>query len=792
MKYQMTLNVKRLGAVAVVCVVIALGVFSILDASFPFPVKGLHPPAATIVQDENGAPLRFFLPKDERWRFPVKLDEVAPVMVRTLTASEDRFFKWHPGVNPLAILRATLQNTVSGRIISGGSTIPMQLARLAQPRDRTFSAKCIEAFRALQLTKAHEKQELLELYLNLTPYGRNIIGVGAAAHFYFGKTPEKLSLGESAMLAILPRAPTRYDPIRNPTAARAARDRLLDVLARRGVFSQEQIAQAKKQALPTELTKAPMLAPHLSQQIIHEKGAWRGEQMRYIKTTINTRTQRVTQGKVAQRIGRLRELGLENAAVVVLERKSRALRAMVGSAEFFNNARHGQINAAMIKRSPGSTLKPFLYALAFDAGEVVPASYLLDIPTDFSGYTARNYDNVYRGRVTVEQALTLSLNSPAVRLLSKVGLPNFYSILKKGGLQTLDKPYTHYGLPLVLGGCEARLLDLTSLYATLANGGLHRPVVYYQEDLELAQGLDAHAGVRILSAESCALTGEILSGLERPDVPRAWKLTRDAPAVAWKTGTSFGHRDAWAIGWSKEYVIGVWVGNLDGAPCKGISGAKHAGPLLLDVFRALEPGGASLPVPDMLNIDEIELCADSRDMPGALCPQTITAKYIPGVSKFKQDNMFKRIFVDTETGLRLEGRCLGRRPHKSLLVKEYPVELAAWMRSQGDTPPLTPALSPVCTDVPTGHGPRIVSPTARTPYLLRPEAPVRFQRIPLSAQAPMDSGTLFWYQNGKLVAQGPADEPVFLAPQPGRHRLVVMDEHGRMDALHYRVGAQSD
>ena len=791
-----------LSAAAVLVIAGYLG-FWLANAGFPFPLAALHPPAATVVTDERGEPLRFFLPADEQWRFPVRRDEVAPVLKKVLIASEDRYFYRHPGVNPLAILRAFFTNLRQLRVVSGGSTITMQVARLADPRPRTLVAKAVEAFRALQLERIYSKNELLEFYLNLTPYGRNIVGVAAASYFYFGKTPDKLSLGESALLAVIPRAPGRYDPVRSPAGAKAARDGLLDRLAAARVFSAEEIEAARMQPLPTAIKKPPVIAPHFCelarQQNIQGVGLASGPRASRIRTAIDLRVQRTAAEKVGERIGWVRDQGLENIAVVVIETKSRKLRAMVGAADFFDQAHHGMINGALIRRSPGSTLKPLLYARAFDDGRLVPQSLLLDIPTDFAGYVAKNFDGAYRGRVSAEEALVHSLNSPAVRLLSEVGLVEFYELLKAGGLSTLNRPAANYGLPLVLGACEVTLLDLANLYATLADAGIFRDVVFYpaptrpeqeggaRRPARRPQDADPATGRRVLSAEACVLTSRILAKVERADMPWAWNLTRDVPAVAWKTGTSFGHRDAWAVGFSAKYTIAVWVGNLDGRAVKGISGAKQAGPILFDLLRALESGGAELPRPESLDIDETEVCAESRHLPGPFCPERIKVEYLPGRSVLPQCALHRQIFVDAETGERLEGDCLAKRPHVTMVVKEYPLELEAWRRSQSQPTAESPALSPLCTEVPADASPRIISPSAKTPYKLRRDAPPSFQRIALVAQTNADARELFWYQDGQLVAHGAPTQKLFLDPLPGEHRIVVQDELGRMDGVTFKV-----
>ncbi|HSF40823.1 MAG TPA: penicillin-binding protein 1C [Thermoanaerobaculia bacterium] len=757
-----------------------------MDLVFPFPWEDLHRPPAVVVEDRMGEPLRFFLPADQRWRFPVRLEDLPPELPRALVASEDRRFWEHPGVDPAAVVRAAWSNLRSGEVVSGASTIPMQIARMAEPGPRTLPSKIRESFRALQLERRYSKEELLEIYLNLTPYGGNVEGVGAAAWFYFGKDPDQLSLGEIALLTALPRSPVRYDPTIHPKAAFEAKNRVLRQLAQRGAFETQEIGDALRQPVPESRRRPVFAAPHFTELVARQV---RSEPR--IRTSLDRRVQDVVHEQVRGRIGGLRDEGIGNAAVVVIENDTRAVRAFVGSAGFLETYFDGQVNGAMARRSPGSTLKPFLYALAMDTGRVIPATYLLDVPTDFSGYVAENYDERYRGRVTVREALILSLNACAVRLLSDVGLADFHKLLLRGGLGTLDKGPEHYGLPLVLGAGEVTLLDLTNLYASLAEGGVHRPVRMLETDGPASRTVEPETSSnRLMSPESARVITQILTDVRRPDFPEAWDLTQGAPAVAWKTGTSYGHRDAWAVGFSRRYTIGVWVGNFDGRPKKGIAGSQHAGPLLFDLFRAIEPGGDGPGKPEGLRLDTIEVCAGSHELPGPFCPKRMRVTYLPGRTKLSSCALHQRVLVDAETGdLLASGDCLGKRPHEFRLLEVFPPELVAWWRSQGMMVASLPRVSPACQGIPAGEPPRIVSPDSTTAYRLRRDAPAEYQRIPLVAQASPGANHLFWYQDGLLVATTATTsaEPRFLSPVLGEHRLVVTDDLGRTAGITYRV-----
>jgi penicillin-binding protein 1C len=521
------------------------------------------------------------------------------------------------------------------------------------------------------------------------------------------------------------------------------------------------------------------------------KARFRGEPR--LRTTLDRAVQDVAQAQVSRRIRELRELGIGNASAVVIDNRTRTVLALVGSADFRERAFQGQVNGALARRSPGSTLKPFLYAMALDEGRLAPDSYILDVPTDFSGYVAENYDDRYRGRVTVREALITSLNACAVRLLAEVGLADFHKLLLRGGLASLDRPVGGYGLPLVLGAGEVRLLDLTNLYASLAEEGKYRPLRLLEPDPKEMDGqrrrLPEPEAVRLFSPEAArAITG-ILTDVRRPDLPEAWDLTRDVPAVAWKTGTSYGHRDAWAVGYSARLTIGVWVGNFDGRPRKGIAGSQHAGPLLFDLFRALDGGGRGPLKPDGLLPDEIEVCALSHELPGPYCPTRVRIPYLPERTHLRACTLHQRMLVDRDTGERLAGDCVSRRPHELRLFTIYPAELVAWWRSQGNKIQDVPRLSAACSGIPDGEPPRIVSPDGDTPYRLRRDSPVEYQRIALVAQASPGVQHLYWYQDGMLVATTDAGSAGnrFLEPVRGEHRLVVTDDLGRSDGVTYKV-----
>ena len=474
-------------------------------------------------------------------------------------------------------------------------------------------------------------------------------------------------------------------------------------------------------------------------------------------TTLDRRLQRLAEQQVRRRTAELTSRGVGNAAAVVLDLETRAVVAWVGSADFWSEAAQGQVDGVLARRSPGSTLKPLLYALAFDRGLAVPDSWLLDLPRDYAGYVPQNYDGRYRGQVTAREALVQSLNAPAVALLAEVGLEPFHALLVKGGLTTLETEPGRHGLPLVLGAAEVDLVSLTNLYATLAAGGRHRPWTVRPE-----QAAGPAAGEPLLSSEAAALVLDVLTGVERPDLPESWKLARGVPKVAWKTGTSFGHRDAWAVGVSGRRAIGVWVGNFDGTAVQGISGSRDAAPLLFDLFRAVDGGGAAAsPAASPAPVStEIELCEVSRQLPGPWCPTRMTAPYLPGRTRLTECRRHRRVLVDAESGELLPGSCGRGRPRVAKVVTVQPPELVGWWRSRGQAVEGLPPVAAGCSEAAAGRAPQILSPDPKTPYRLRRDAPRAYQKLPLVAHADARAERLYWYQDGTLVTTAPPGDEV--------------------------------
>ena len=542
-----------------------------LDLAFPPPLARMRE-VSPVVVDRNGEWLMAFTTGAGRWRLAARLDDIDPEFRRRLIAVEDRRFWFHPGVDPLALARAGLAYARAGRVTQGGSTITMQLARLLEPRPRTVRSKLIEIMRALQIERRLSKREILAAYLTLAPYGGNLEGVRAASRAYFQRDPRWLDDAEMALLIALPQAPEARRPDRRPEAARAARDRVLGHFVALGAINARRAAEARQSAIPPR-TPFPVLAPHAAEALA---AANPGQSV--IGSTLDARLQRDLESLTSRRAG-----GLERdaqIAILAVEIEGRLVRARIGGG---GRARAGgYIDMTRAVRSPGSALKPFVYAIAFDEGIAAPETLVRDAPRRFGGYLPENFDRRFHGDVSLEEALRHSLNLPAVATLERIGARRFEAALRRAGadVRMPRRAIAEPGLALALGGVGVTLEDLVGLYAALGDAGRARPLVS-----------EARAGLafsnRFVRAETATRVLDILAASPSPAGRAPALLAQGAPAVAFKTGTSYGFRDAWAIGVSSGYAIGVWVGRPDGAPRPGATGREAALPILFEAFDLL-------------------------------------------------------------------------------------------------------------------------------------------------------------------------------------------------------------
>lgn len=550
----------------------------VFDARHPPTLDPVGRPSVMVL-DRTGTLLRPFTTQAGRWRLPVAVDDVDPRYLELLFAYEDKRFRDHFGVDPRAMLRAVWQAATTGGIVSGGSTLTMQTARLLEDRhERTLDRKLVEMVHAVQLERRLSKDEILERYLALAPFGGNLEGVRAASLAYFGREPARLTLGQAALLVALPQAPEGRRPDRHPEAAKAARDRVLDRVAAAGAISQADADEAKRERVPTARRPVPMLAPHLARRLVaaHPETAIH-------RTTLDGRVQRELETLARERADTLGP-GI-STAILVADAASGEILASVGSADFLSVARQGHVDMTRAIRSPGSTLKPFIYGLAFEAGLAHPETLIEDRPIRFGDYRPENFDDVFHGTVTIREALERSLNVPAVAVLDAIG-PNRLAVRLRGTGATLKLPRIEApSLAIGLGGVGLTLKDLTHLYVALARGGA--PV--HLHALPLADGVDPArgAGDRLFDRRAAWLVADVLRGTPPPQNARGGE-------IAYKTGTSYGYRDAWSVGFDGRTVVAVWVGRPDAAPVPGLTGRTAAAPLLFDAFARVSPARTPL------------------------------------------------------------------------------------------------------------------------------------------------------------------------------------------------------
>ncbi len=543
---------------------------AVLDRAFPPDLRQAQD-LSTIVVDRQGRLLRAFVTKRGTWRLPVRLAQVSPLYRRMLIAYEDKRFYYHPGIDPLALGRALVQWADNGRVISGASTLTMQAARLLEPGDRRIVGKLRQAARALQLELRYSKSEILRIYLNLAPFGGNLEGLRAASLAWFGREPTHLTPGQAALLVALPQLPTTIRPDRYPARAKAARDKILTLLAARGIITFEQARDGIAEAVPTRRRPLPFIAPHLARWL---HAARPGQRVH--RTTVDRELQTAVAALARSELATLHPSA--TVAVVVVENATGKVRTYLGSAAFFNAQRLGQVDMIRAVRSPGSTLKPVIYGMAFDGLLIHPETVIADVPTRFGGYRPENFLRVYHGDVSIRRALQQSLNIPAVAVLEGVGPARFAGRLRAAGIRLrFDAGDKGPGLPLALGGGGVTLLELAKLFAGLARGGAISP-------LRVRQNTPRGKAVRLVTPVAAWYLARILEAAPPPDATVARQLANRPYPIAYKTGTSYGFRDAWAVGYDSHYTVAVWVGRPDGTPSPGRFGRKTAALILFRVF----------------------------------------------------------------------------------------------------------------------------------------------------------------------------------------------------------------
>src|SRR5881398_1008817 len=711
-------------------------------------------------RDRNSKLLRVTLTADQKFRIWTSLRNISPALIDATLQFEDKYYRYHPGVNPVALMRAAF-GLRPGGAHTGASTITMQVARLRYHLPtRTFRGKFIQIVRALELERHYSKSQILEAYLNLAPYGRNIEGAGAAGQIYFGKTAAHLTTPEAIALCVIPQSPTRRALFadRDNRSLDSAQSNWYDRVKINWQFSARSFS-ARAQ------TERKFLAPHFVQQVVAtEKG--RDE----IATTLDLAKQQLIERRIADYIRTNRSRGIQNAAALLIDTRSMEVLAQVGSADFFNAEIQGQVDGTRAPRSPGSTLKPFVYGLALEQGLIHPLSILSDAPQSFGDYDPENFDREFVGPIRACDALARSRNLPAVELASQLRDPTLYEFLRAAGVK-LSRSEWLYGLTLPLGGAEVTMEDLVRLYAALANNGELRSLRRTSCDPTALRGRS------IIMPEAAFLTLEMLN-LPRPEVGRAY--SDQAAPVFWKTGTSHGFRDAWSVAVFNHYVLVVWIGNFDGRSNGIFVGRIAAAPLLFQIIDSLratwpEPNRPHLPPPGA-NLKRVSFCAVSGDLPEPYCAQQVEGWFIPGISPIKQCDVHQEVLVDAASGLRV-ARDDGTRQLRHEIYEFWPTELLSIFRRAGVPRKLPPPFLPGTAAefvARSGNVPRITSPSSEREILL-----TSTNTIPLQAKADADVREIYWFAGKTFIGKGPPQEVVSWKASAGQYELIALDDHGR-------------
>lgn len=739
---------------------------------------------STCVYDREHHLLRLTLTPDGAFRVYTPLEKIAPVLRETTVLYEDRYFFQHPGANPAALLRGLAHEFSGGRRI-GASTIPMQVARLRfRLHTRTWWGKSLQILRALQLERHYTKAEILEAYLNLCSYGRNVQGAGAASLLYYGESPDYLTLSQALTLSVVPQSPARRAP---RLVAESGGDNRALFSARAALFRQwvnfhpedadktsvlEMALQVRSPA------SRPFLAPHLVDYIVTQAAG------SSITTTVDLSLQRLLERQIERFVEARQDRGIHNAAALLVDYRTMEVLAGVGSADYFSVAIQGQVNGLNMRRSPGSTLKPFVYGLALDQGVIHPHSLLKDTPLNFAGYNPENFDRDFSGAIQAQQALIQSRNTPAVWLASRLKPQSFYQFLQKIGVADLQGE-SHYGLTLALGSAEVSMEDLARGYALLANHGVLQPLQYLRNHTPTA-------GRRLLSPEASFLVLDMLKECSRPDGAGRQSLT--AP-VAWKTGTSWSFRDAWSVAVFDHYVLVVWVGNFDGSGDAALVGRKCAAPLLFSMIDAIRASQGTPTSPPSwqnhqnLHLAEVDLCALTGDLATAHCLHRSQGWFIPGVSPLTTCSVHQLVAIDPHTHLRLPLESAPPEATKEI-YEVWPSDLAELFRLAGlprRSPPPYARDSALARESALSTAPRIISPRANLTYALRLSAEASARTVALSAVTAADTTTLYWFSGSALLGLTAPAQTLAWGPEPGRHQVRVVDNRGRSDQREINV-----
>jgi penicillin-binding protein 1C len=786
-----------------------LGLALLLGYAWCLPDPLFDAPVSTILTDREGRLLDARIARDEQWRFPQR-DQVPAKFATCITRFEDQRFWYHPGVDPLAMLRALWLNVSQGTVVSGGSTLTMQVIRLSrQGQARTLGEKLIELVLATRATLRYAKSSILGLYASYAPFGGNVVGLDAAAWKYFGRAPEQLSWAEMATLAVLPNAPALIHPGRNRDALRRKRDALLDRLLAHGDLDSLTHELALLETLPAAPMPLPHLAPHLLARHHANLPAHPSTAQSRLRSTLDRSLQQRSSQILAHHHQRLQGQGIHNAGALIVAVATGDILAYLGNTPCHDGTHGCRVDVTTARRSTGSILKPFLYASMLSDGELLPHTLLPDVPSYFGGYSPSNYDQTYRGAVPASRALARSLNVPAVRMLQSHGVTKFQDELQRLGLTTLDRSAEDYGLSLILGGGEATLADLAAAYAGMARSlnqyraynGRYAPQAYRplnydaaasRGPLEPAQH-DQLVRNGPLGAGAIWHTFEAMVMVTRPSVEAYWEFFDSDERIAWKTGTSFGYRDAWAIGTTPDYVIAVWVGNADGEGRDGLVGGQVAAPILFDLYDALG-GQRRWFVPPYDDLRQVATCRESGHRASSLCP-VIDSVWVPLAGLRTLPCPYHEVIrLDPSGQYQVHSDCESPQTMQQDTLLVLPPTQAWYYRKRHPSYRVPPPYRPDClAHLPSGQ-------TATPMQWIYPQQDTRIY-VPVELNGEQGKvvfevahreqvSVLYWHLDEQYLGETVEIHQMALSPPPGEHLITVVDAAGHRLTRAFTVVAE--
>lgn len=754
----------------------------------PSPLFNL--PYSFALYDQNESLLGARIATDGQWRFPL-IKKLPDKFAQSLIAFEDKRFYWHQGIDPIGIARAMRQNLAQGKVVSGGSTITMQVIRLARNgRSRSVFEKMVEAIMALRLELTYSKKDILRLYASHAPFGGNVVGLEAASWRYYGKDPLLLSWAEAATLAVLPNSPALIHPGRNREKLRAKRDRLLQRLCDKGFMDKTELDLSLDEPLPNAPLALPDLAPHLLERAKQEH-----PDLAFANSTLRKPLQEKSTAILEKHQHFLAQNGIHNAAAFIMDVETGNVLAYIGNIVGAGDEHGDKVDVIPAPRSTGSILKPFLYAMLLDDGGILPKSLISDVPTQLAGYRPENYKQTYDGAIAADRSLIRSLNIPAIRMLQQYGIEKFHANLRKWGMSSLTQPADYYGLPIVLGGAEGKLWEITGIYASMARvlnhyyeyegeydaNDLRGPNYLKTEDDQLRQRLQKQP--TFLSAAACHFTFEAMQYVERPSSESSWEEFRSKQRIAWKTGTSFGYRDAWAVGVTPRYAVGVWVGNADGEGRPDLVGVLAAAPILFDLFSLLESSPwFDPPYDEMLRLP---VCKHSGYRAIDYCTAIDTQWVQPTGVKATACPYCTLLHTDKGKQWQINSDCANFdeiQPSKWFVLP--PLEEYYYKNKHPDYAP-PPPVRPDCQRNTPGQGGPLELAYPRNGAIIYVPIGMDGEKSKTIFRATHRdaNSTVYWHLDNRFIGKTVALHEIALGPPSGKHLLTLVDDRG------YRVQA---